>query len=60
MEFEESTILFSGGFFISGLNGADCWAAGVATSALVENFIPGTVGTDPTDIKNSIYINQKK
>lgn len=55
MQFEESVMLYSGGFFISGVNGQNVWAAGVATSALVENFLAGPVESDPNDFLNSIY-----
>ena len=42
-------------FYFGGLKWGDCWPPGGVFSALVKNSIPGTVGTDPTNIKNSIY-----
>ncbi len=56
MQFEESLMLHSGGFMISGQNALEEWACGVASSALVENFLAGPVESDPNDLKNSIYI----
>jgi hypothetical protein len=56
LQFGESIILFSGGFFISGKNGSTEWAAGQATSPLVENFYPGPVNSSPGDIRNSLFI----
>jgi hypothetical protein len=55
MQFEESIMLFSGGFMISGQNALEEWACGVASSALVENFLAGPVESDPNDLINSIY-----
>ena len=59
LKFDESSVLFSGGFFISGNNGLTDWATGLATSTLVEYFIPGPLGSDPNDIRNSIYVIKK-
>ena len=47
--------LFSGGFFMSGYNGDSLWSNGVSTASLVEDYLPGPVGSSPSDLKNKIY-----
>ncbi|MCC6255867.1 MAG: exo-alpha-sialidase, partial [Ignavibacteriaceae bacterium] len=54
--FEESTILYSGGFFLSGLNNGTVWTNAVASASLVEDYLPGPVGSEPSDIYNKLYI----
>ena len=51
--------LFSGGFFMSGYNGDSLWSNGVSTASLVEDYLPGPVGSSPTDPKNKIYVVDK-
>ena len=54
--FEESSFLFSAGFFLSGYTNNNLWANGVASSSLVDDYLPGKVGIPPNDPKNNIYI----
>jgi len=54
--FEESTILFSGGFFLSGLNNGNVWTNAVASASLIEDYLPGPVGSDPNDPYNKLYL----
>ena len=56
LHFEESSVLFSGGFFISGYNQNQLWTNAVASSMLVEDYLPGPVNSDPFDPRNSIYV----
>lgn len=58
-KFEEGTFLFSGGFFLSGYTGGTLWSNAVASSSLVEDYLPGTVSSDPDDPLNGIYIVSK-
>ena len=51
--------LFSGGFFMSGYNGDSLWSNGVSSASLVEDYLPGLVGSSPTDPKNKIYVVDK-
>ena len=55
-KFDDVVFLFSSGFMMSGLEGDSIWANGVASISLVEDYIPGNVGSDPKDQKNSIYV----
>jgi hypothetical protein len=54
-EYEESGIIYSGGFLLSGYTNGILWANGQASSSLIENYKPGTVGSDPLDPKNILY-----
>ena len=51
--------LFSGGFFMSGYTGDSLWSNGVSSASLVEDYLPGLVGSSPTDPKNKIYVVDK-
>ncbi|MBS4035765.1 MAG: exo-alpha-sialidase [Ignavibacterium sp.] len=46
--------LFSGGFIISGYSNGLLWAAGQASSSLIENFVAGRVN-DQSNPKNIVY-----
>jgi hypothetical protein len=51
--FEESSFLFSGGFFLSGYSDGTPWANAVASASLVEDYIPGVVGNQ---VNASMYV----
>ncbi len=53
--FENHEFLFSAGFWLSGYTNDSLWANGVASSALVQDYQPGTVGMDPGDPQASLY-----
>lgn len=55
-EFDERIFLFSSGFFLSGLDNDSIWVNAVASTNLVEDYLPGEVGSDPKDPKNSLYV----
>jgi len=55
-KFDDVVFLFSSGFMMSGLDGDSIWANGVASVSLLEDYIPGNVGSDPKDIRNSLYV----
>jgi hypothetical protein len=44
LRFDESTVLFSGGFLLGGFNQGDLWVNGVFPSSLVGDYLPGPVG----------------
>jgi hypothetical protein len=44
-QFGGNVFLFSGGFFLSGYSNGNLWANAVASSSLVEDYIPGEVGS---------------
>ena len=51
--------LFSGGFLLVGYANNTLWANGVASSSLINDYLPGTVNNEPTDPKNIIYVVKK-
>jgi len=53
---QNKIVLYSGGFFMSGLTNGTIWANGVATSSRVQDYLPGMVGASSTDTKNVIYV----
>jgi hypothetical protein len=55
-KFDDRVFLFSSGFMMSGLDADSIWSNGVASATLVEDYIPGNVGSDPKQQKNSIYV----
>ena len=59
-QFEESSFLFSGGFFLSGYSGGTMWANGVASSVLFEDYLPGKVGSDRYNPLNKVYVIKKE
>ena len=54
--YDESTVLFSGGFYLSGKVGNTVWAAAQATAVRVQDFQAGVVGSSPNDPKNQLYV----
>ena len=48
--------LFSSGFALSGFDSDSLWSNGVFRSALIEDYISGPVGSNPNDIKNTIFV----
>ncbi len=44
---------------MSGFNGDSLWSNGVSSASLVEDYLPGLVGSSPTDPKNKIYVVDK-
>lgn len=57
--YDGNTFLFSGGFLISGLAGSELWANGVIPSGLVQDYIPGKVGSMSSDFQNGFYVVKK-
>jgi hypothetical protein len=53
--YDESGFIFSGGFLMSGYSNGALWANGQATTSIVENYMPGKVGSDPNDPVNKLY-----
>ena len=54
--FDESVLLFSGGFFLSGLNNNTLWINAIASASAVEDYQAGPLGSEPTDPFNKLYI----
>ena len=49
-------VLFSGGFFISGLTNGQIWANGVMTSSRVNDYLPGTYANGQNDPRAQLYV----
>ena len=58
-KYNDIPFLYSGGFWLSGYNNDSLWANGQAPSSLIENYIPGKVGSDPDNPINKIYVVDK-
>ena len=54
--YDESRVLFSGGFFVTGKIGNDIWATCQASASRISDYQPGIVGSSPDDPKNQLYI----
>jgi hypothetical protein len=54
--YDESVILFSGGFWLSGKIGDTIWGSSVASASRLQDYQPGIVGTSPNDPKNQLYL----
>ena len=58
-KFEEGAFLFSSGFFLSGYTNSTMWSSAVASASSVEDYLPGTAGSDPEDPLFGIYVIRK-
>ena len=54
--YDDNTILFSGGFLLSGYDNDFLWANLVYSASRAQDYLPGPVGSVPEDPKNNIYI----
>ncbi len=54
--YDGKTVLYSGGFMISGKNNGLLWSSGVATASRVEDYVGGTVGMASSDPKAHLYV----
>ena len=55
-KFDGKVFLFSGGFYLSGLDNGDLWSNGVLSASRIEDYQPGPVGSVQTDSKNKMYV----
>jgi len=55
-DFDESIVLFSGGFGLSGYANGELWANAVMSASRIEDYQPGKVGSEPQDPYNLNYI----
>ena len=49
-------VLYSGGFFMSGLTKGQIWANGVMTSSRVNDYVAGTYATGQNDPRAQLYV----
>lgn len=54
--YDESTFLFSSGFYVSGYSNGKMWGNGVLSASRIEDYQPGPVGSNKNDAKNQLYI----
>lgn len=56
-KFDNIVFLFSGGFFVSGVNPDGLmWANGVMSASRITDYRPGPVGSNPLDPKHGMYV----
>lgn len=55
-KYDDRIILFSGGFFMSGKSNGFLWANGTSGAARVADYVPGKIGTIPSDPENILYV----
>lgn len=54
--YQNKNFLYSAGFALSGTAAGQLWANGTLTSDELKDYLPGIVGSDPGDPRNSIFI----
>ncbi len=54
--FDSNSVLWSGGFFISGYDNDILWGNGVISLFRIEHYLPGKIGSNANDILNKIYV----
>ena len=54
--YDEGSIVFSGGFFLSGYRNNQLWANGIATATRINDYLPGIFDTVSTQIDNNFFI----
>ncbi|MBT8377752.1 MAG: T9SS type A sorting domain-containing protein [Ignavibacteria bacterium] len=59
-KFDERGFLYSSGFFLSGFSNGQMWSNAVASASIVEDYVPGKVGSDIRDPLNVIYVVNKR
>ena len=59
-QYEEGSFLFSGGFILSGYTNGELWANAVASSILIEDYLPGKVGSNHNNPLNNVYVIRKE
>ena len=54
-QFDGHGFLFCGGFLLSGFHDDSLWTNGVASAALIEDYLPGKINMQPNDPLASLY-----
>jgi hypothetical protein len=49
-------VLYSGGFFMSGMNKGNIWANGMMTASRINDYLPGTYATGQNDPRAQLYV----
>ena len=53
---QNKIVLYSGGFFMSGLTNGQIWANGKMTASRVNDYLPGTYATGQNDPRAQLYV----
>jgi len=54
--YDEGVFLFAGGFMLSGYSNGIMWSNAVSPSSLVEDYLPGTVGSNSSSSLFNFYV----
>jgi len=55
-KFDESVVLYSAEFGLSGYSNGELWANGVISASRIEDYYPGRIGSDNEDPENMVYV----
>jgi hypothetical protein len=55
-DLQNKVVLYSGGFFMSGITNGQIWGNGVMTSSRLNDYLPGTYATGQNDSRAQIYV----
>ena len=55
MNYKDKSILFSGGFYLSGYNNGKLWANGVASARRIQDYLPGSYKYSEVDNLAKVY-----
>ena len=55
-DLQNKIVLYSGGFFMSGITNGQIWANGVMTASRLNDYLPGTYATGQNDSRAQIYV----
>jgi hypothetical protein len=53
---QDKIFLYSGGFFMTGMNNGTIWANGVMSASRISDYVPGTYASGQNDPKAQIYV----
>ncbi len=54
--FDGGSIIYSGGFGLSGYSNGKIWSNGVIATSLIEDYLPGVIGSSESDPHNAVYV----
>jgi hypothetical protein len=57
--YDSVTVLFSAGFYLSGINNSTIWTNAISSSARIQDYRKGRVGVPYDDPRNKIYVVSK-
>jgi len=54
--YDSKLLLYSAGFYLSGVTNGNLWTNGSAYESGIQDYQPGIVGSDPSDKNNKVYV----